>query len=133
MEIKLTNDNFKETVMNSEKPVLIDFWAAWCGPCRMIAPIIEEIAEERKDILVCKVNVDEEEALAAQFGISSIPTIIVMKNGKITAKAAGYRPKPELLQLLEMGGSGRYAITKTKKSSEPSRRACSGAAAIARA
>jgi thioredoxin len=105
MEIKLTNDNFKETVMNSEKPVLIDFWAAWCGPCRMIAPIIEEIAEERKDILVCKVNVDEEEALAAQFGISSIPTIVVMKNGKITAKAAGYRPKPELLQLLEMGGS----------------------------
>jgi len=105
MEIKLTNDNFKETVMNSEKPVLIDFWAAWCGPCRMIAPIIEEIAEERKDILVCKVNVDEEEALAAQFGISSIPTIVVMKNGKITAKAAGYRPKPEILQLLEMGGS----------------------------
>lgn len=105
MEIKLTNDNFKETVMNSEKPVPIDFWAAWCGPCRMIAPIIEEIAEERKDILVCKVNVDEEEALAAQFGISSIPTIVVMKNGKITAKAAGYRPKPELLQLLEMGGS----------------------------
>ena len=105
MEIKLTNDNFKETVMNSEKPVLIDFWAAWCGPCRMIAPIIEEIAEERKDILVCKVNVDEEEALAAQFGISSSPTIGVMTHGKITATAAGYRPKPELLQLLEMGGS----------------------------
>ena len=100
MEIKLTNDNFKETVMNSEKLVLIDFWAAWCGPCRMIAPIIEEIAEERKDILVCKVNVDEEEALAAQFGISSIPTIVVMKNGKITAKAKPYRfgqniPVPE--------------------------------------
>ena len=103
--IELTQENYQKEVIESDKPVLIDFWAAWCGPCRMIAPIIEEIAEERKDILVCKVNVDEEEALAAQFGISSIPTIVVMKNGKITAKAAGYRPKPELLQLLEMGGS----------------------------
>ena len=103
--INLTAENYEQEVAKSDKKVLIDFWAAWCGPCRMIAPIIEEIAEERKDILVCKVNVDEEEALAAQFGISSIPTIVVMKNGKITAKAAGYRPKPELLQLLEMGGS----------------------------
>ncbi len=103
MEIKLTKDNFKETVMDAEKPVLIDFWATWCGPCKMIAPIIAEIAEERGDIVVCKVNVDEEEELSAQFGISSIPTLVVIKNGKVTAKSAGYRPKPEILNLLEMG------------------------------
>ncbi|MFR1519328.1 MAG: thioredoxin [Clostridia bacterium] len=103
MEIKLTKDNFKETVMDAGKPVLIDFWATWCGPCKMIAPIIAEIAEERQDIVVCKVNVDEEEELSAQFGISSIPTLVVIKNGKVTAKSAGYRPKPEILSLLEMG------------------------------
>lgn len=103
MEIKLTNANFKETVTRSKKPVLIDFWASWCGPCKMIAPLIAEIAEERQDILVCKVNVDEEEELAAQFGISSIPTLVVIKNGKATAKSSGYRPKSEILQLMEMG------------------------------
>ena len=104
MEIKLTNANFKETVTCSKKPVLIDFWASWCGPCKMIAPLIAEIAEERQDILVCKVNVDEEEELAAQFGISSIPTLVVFKKGKVTAKSSGYRPKSEILQLMEMGG-----------------------------
>lgn len=103
MEIKLTKDNFKETVMEADQPVLIDFWATWCGPCKMIAPIITEIAEERNDIVVCKVNVDEEEALSAQFGISSIPTLVVIKNGKVTAKSVGYRPKAEILNLLEMG------------------------------
>ena len=103
MEIKLTKDNFKETVMEAAQPVLIDFWATWCGPCKMIAPIIAEIAEERNDIVVCKVNVDEEEELSAQFGISSIPTLVVIKNGKVTAKSVGYRPKAEILNLLEMG------------------------------
>jgi thioredoxin len=103
MEIKLTKDNFKETVMEADQPVLIDFWATWCGPCKMIAPIITEIAEERNDIVVCKVNVDEEEELSAQFGISSIPTLVVIKNGKVTAKSVGYRPKAEILNLLEMG------------------------------
>ncbi|MBS5842276.1 MAG: thioredoxin [Clostridiales bacterium] len=103
MEIKLTKDNFKETVMEADQPVLIDFWATWCGPCKMIAPIIAEIAEERNDIVVCKVNVDEEEELSAQFGISSIPTLVVIKNGKVTAKSVGYRPKAEILNLLEMG------------------------------
>ena len=103
MEIKFTKDNFKETVMEADQPVLIDFWATWCGPCKMIAPIITEIAEERNDIVVCKVNVDEEEELSAQFGISSIPTLVVIKNGKVTAKSVGYRPKAEILNLLEMG------------------------------
>ena len=103
MEIKLTKDNFKETVMEADQPVLIDFWATWCGPCKMIAPIITEIAEERNDIVVCKVNVDEEEELSAQFGISSIPTLVVIKDGKVTAKSVGYRPKAEILNLLEMG------------------------------
>ena len=103
MEIKLTKDNFKETVMEADQPVLIDFWATWCGPCKMIAPIITEIAEERNDIVVCKVNVDDEEELSAQFGISSIPTLVVIKNGKVTAKSVGYRPKAEILNLLEMG------------------------------
>ena len=103
MEIKLTKDNFKETVMEADQPVLIDFWATWCGPCKMIAPIITEIAEERNDIVVCKVNVDEEEELSAQFGISSIPTLVVIKNSKVTAKSVGYRPKAEILNLLEMG------------------------------
>lgn len=103
MEHVLTKENFKETIQNAGKPVLIDFWATWCGPCKMIAPLIAEIAEERQDILVCKVNVDEEEELAAQFGISSIPTLVVIKDGKVTAKSAGYRPKPEILHLLELG------------------------------
>lgn len=91
MEIKLTKDNFNEVVVNSEKPVLIDFWATWCGPCKMIAPVVEQVAKERADIKVCKVNVDEEEELAVKFGIQSIPTLVLVKNGAVAGKAVGYR------------------------------------------
>ena len=80
--IKIDKNNFQSEVMNSEKPVLVDFWAPWCGPCRMVAPVVEEIAGERSDIKVCKVNVDEQPELAGQFGIMSIPTLMVIKNGK---------------------------------------------------
>lgn len=91
MEIKLSKDNFNEVVANSDKPVLIDFWATWCGPCKMIAPVIEQVAKEREDIKVCKVNVDEEEELAVKFAIQSIPTLVLVKNGEIAGKAVGYR------------------------------------------
>ncbi len=91
MEIKLTKDNFNEIVVNSEKPVLIDFWATWCGPCKMIAPVVEQVANERADIKVCKVNVDEEEELAVKFGIQSIPTLVLVKNGAVAGKTVGYR------------------------------------------
>ncbi len=91
MEIKLTKDNFNEIVANADKPVLIDFWATWCGPCKMIAPVIEQVAKERADITVCKVNVDEEEELAVKFGIQSIPTLVLVKNGQIAGRAVGYR------------------------------------------
>ena len=95
----ITKENF-DAVVNGDKPVLLDFWATWCGPCRMVAPIVEEIAGEREDILVGKINVDEEMELAVQFGIISIPTLAVMKNGELTNKAVGYMPKAEILKLL---------------------------------
>ncbi|MBQ7131668.1 MAG: thioredoxin [Oscillospiraceae bacterium] len=101
MEITLTAENFEKEVLNSQKCVLVDFWATWCGPCRMIAPIIEEIAEEYADsIKVGKVNVDEQGAIAAAYNIDSIPTIIVFENGKIKNKAVGYRTKEQLEALL---------------------------------
>lgn len=98
--IKITDKNFNSEVINSEKPVLIDFWASWCGPCRMMSPVVDEIASERRDIKVCKVNVDEEPALASQFGIMSIPTIVAIENGKVTGSLVGVRPKQHILELV---------------------------------
>ena len=98
--VKITKDNYAAVVAENQT-VLLDFWAVWCGPCKMIAPIVEEIAAERSDVLVGKVDVDSEMELAMQFGISSIPTLVVIKNGVPAAKAVGYRPKADILKLLE--------------------------------
>ena len=93
MIIEITNANFEEKVINSEKPVLIDFYAEWCGPCRLMAPHIDAISEERDDIIVGKINVDSEGALAATFGIDSIPTLVIVKNGEVAGKLIGYNSK----------------------------------------
>ncbi|MDD6160730.1 MAG: thioredoxin [Oscillospiraceae bacterium] len=98
--MNITNSNFRSEVLNSEKPVLLDFWASWCGPCRMVSPIVDEIAAERGDIKVGKVNVDEQPELAAQFGVMSIPTLVVMKDGKIVDQMVGARPKAQILAML---------------------------------
>ena len=95
----ITKENF-DAVVNGDKPVLLDFWATWCGPCRMVAPIVEEIAAERDDIVVGKVNVDEEMELAVKFGIVSIPTLILLKNGMEVEKIVGYRPKADIEDML---------------------------------
>ena len=111
MEVKITESNFKEEVLNSNKPVLVDFWATWCGPCKMLSPVIEEIAAEKSETLkVGKVNVDEEPALATQFGVVSIPMLVLFKNGKAVKTSVGYQPKEEILKFIEQQQEIRLKI-----------------------
>lgn len=98
--IIINKENFYEEVLNSDKPVLLDFWAPWCGPCRMVSPTVDEIAKERSDIKVGKINVDEQPELATQYNVMNIPTLVVMKSGKITNRAIGVRPKSQILEML---------------------------------
>lgn len=100
MEIIITNDNFENEVLKSDKPVLVDFFATWCGPCKALAPVIKEIAEERSDIKVAKIDVDENMELARQYKVVSIPTIMIFKNGEVTNKTMGLQSKEKLLELL---------------------------------
>ena len=100
--LNINKNNFVEEVMNSEKPVLVDFWASWCGPCRMVIPVVEKIAEEYPEYKVVKVNVDEEQELAAQFGVMSIPTLMVVKNGEVVSKSVGAKNKQQILAMLEV-------------------------------
>ena len=97
----ITKENFENEVLKAEKPVLLDFWAAWCGPCRMVSPLVDQISDERDDVIVGKINVDEEMELAQAFGVMSIPMLVVMKDGKISNQAVGARPKASILDLLD--------------------------------
>ena len=99
--VNITNANFKEEVLDSDKKVLVDFWAPWCGPCRMVSPIVDEIAEENATIKVAKINIDEQPQLASQYGVMSIPTLLVFENGDVIEKAVGARNKSFILQMLE--------------------------------
>ena len=99
--VNISKENFRHEVLNSDKPVLLDFWASWCGPCRMVLPMVEQIAEEREDVKVGKINVDEQPELASQFGVFSVPTLMVMKNGQVVNHAVGARPKHAIVAMLE--------------------------------
>ena len=99
--LNINKNNFEEEVIRSDKPVLVDFWASWCGPCRMVLPIVEEIAQEREDIKVCKINVDEEPELAARYGIMTIPTLMVVDKGQILKQVSGARSKAQILAMFE--------------------------------
>ena len=100
MIIEITKDNFQAEVLNSDKPVLIDFWASWCGPCKMLSPVVDQIADEHPEIKVGKVNVDDEGELAGQFGIMSIPTLLFFKDGKVADQSVGVRPKPFIEEMI---------------------------------
>lgn len=101
MPVVITNDNFEAEVLKSDKPVLVDFWASWCGPCKMLGPIIDQISEEYPQYKICKVNVDEQQQLASKFRVMSIPTVIAFKNGEQVAQSVGFVPKEKLLALLD--------------------------------
>ena len=101
MVTEITQANFEAEVLNSDKPVLVDFWASWCGPCKMLSPVVEEIAAENTDAKVCKVNVDDEPGLAGQFGIMSIPTLLVFKDGKLAETSVGVKPKAAIEAMLK--------------------------------
>lgn len=101
MSVKtITTDNFSTEVLQAEKPVLVDFWASWCGPCRMLSPIVDAVAEERQDIIVGKINIDEQPALAEKYGVMTIPTLMVFKNGKAVQQSVGVVPKEKIIALL---------------------------------
>lgn len=100
MILNITKENFDKEVLQAEGTVLVDFWASWCGPCRMIAPAVEKISEEHPDVKVCKVNIDDEQELAIKYGVMSIPTLMVVKNGEVVNTAVGLRPKEEIEELL---------------------------------
>ena len=99
--IEITNENYEAEVLQSDKPVLLDFWASWCGPCQMLSPIVDEVAAEAGNVKVGKVNVDEEPALAAKFGVMSIPTLLVFENGKVVKQSIGYIEKDEVMALIQ--------------------------------
>ncbi len=100
MVLNITKENFEAEIIKSDKPVLVDFWAAWCGPCKMLSPTIDELAKEREDIKVCKINIDEQPELAAKFSVMSIPTIIVFKDGEVSNKTVGMQSKENLVSLI---------------------------------